>query len=81
MSESQHPADGTPVTVRGHAMVGVTEGTPAVVRHSSPGGHSNLPVLVWLELDDVIQWSFGTSEFPGFWAARAEYDVVMEVSP
>ena len=82
MSEkTQHPADGTPVTVRRHAMVGVAEGTPAIVRHASPSGHSNLPRLVWLELDDVIHWSFGTSESSGFWAASGEYDVVAEVSP
>lgn len=71
---SGHPADGTNVIVLAHAMVGITGGTPAVVRHQSPDGHSNMPRLVWLELNDYIHWSFGDSEAKGFWAARSEYE-------
>jgi hypothetical protein len=80
------PSDGTPVRVKQaglrpgqSSMPGVRAGTPAVVRHQSPSGHSNLKSgLVWLELDEPIMWSFGVSESAGFWAGRGEYELVDE---
>lgn len=78
MSDPTVPADGTRVRVNRGAMVGVPEGTPAVVRHQAPGGHSNLPRLVWLELEEPIQWSHGHSEHPGFWASPVEFTIEPE---
>lgn len=60
--------DGTEVRLK-RGMPGTYEGQPAIVRHHSPAGHSNLPRLVWLECEVI--WSFGTAD--GFWAARGEY--------
>lgn len=69
------PPDGTVVEVDGR-MPGVPAGTRAVVRHQSPAGHSNLPRLVWLELDEPIIWSHGVSEAAGYWGSAAEFTVV-----
>lgn len=74
-AETEAPVpDGTEVICKG-TMVGVPAGTPAVVRHQSPGGHSDLPRLYWLELNDYIYWSFGHSEHKGYWGTAAEFEV------
>ena len=74
-SEIAEVADGTHVVCKG-TQVGVPKGTPAVVRHQSPSGFSNLPRLYWIELEDYIYWSFGRSEAKGYWGTAAEFDVV-----
>lgn len=68
-------ADGTPIVCKG-TMMGVPAGTPAIVRHRSPDGFSNLPRLYWIELDDYIYWSHGHSEAKGYWGTAAEFDPV-----
>ena len=68
-------ADGTPVTCRAGIMPGVPAGTPAIVRHEGPKGPHPEPRIVWLELDDFIQWSHGQSEHKGYWACPLEYDI------
>jgi hypothetical protein len=74
VGERTIPADGTEVTCR-RGMPGVPEGTRAVVRHQSPSGYSNLPTLVWLELDEPIIWSHGVSEAAGYWAGLGQFEV------
>lgn len=68
-AENGLPEDGTEVRLK-RGMPGTYEGQPAVVRHRSPSGHSNLTRgLVWLECEVI--WSHGTAD--GFWAGSGEY--------
>lgn len=70
------PPDGTAVVCLA-GMPGVPEGTPAVVRHASPSGHTN-ERLVWLELAEPIIWSHGVSESNGYWAGPGGFRVLEE---
>lgn len=69
-AENGLPPDGTEVTIATSGMPGTYEGQPAVVRHQSPSGHSNIEHgMVWLECEVI--WSHGTAQ--GYWASRSEY--------